>query len=166
MFFKYLLVFLVSIVPAIELRGAIPIGIGMGLAPIPNTVVCVLGNLLIIPIVFFTFEAFLHHVETKPSWQGFVGWVHRHAEKHKKQIVKDGEDTVVKRLPLTTFFALLLFVLVPCPGTGAWTGSIVAVLFGFPKKSAALAVSLGVCGCAVVMNLIMDGFLNFLQFLL
>ena len=88
------------------------------------------------------------------------------AEKYKDKIIKGDERIGKARLTRTVFLALMLFVAIPLPGTGAWTGSLVASLFGLPKRSSFLAVTLGVLISGVIMCLASYGVLGFLNFLL
>ena len=140
----YLLVFFISMVPLIELRGAIPIGIGMGLEALPTIIVSVIGNMLPVPIIYFFARKFL-------LWgarQRFIGkicnfFVVKGERAGQKLVAKAGRGGL--------FIALMLFVGIPLPGTGAWTGALGASFLNMGIKSTALSVSLGVIIAGIIM---------------
>jgi uncharacterized membrane protein len=102
-------------------------------------------------------------MEKVKIFRPIVKWVREKADKYKGKIIKsEGNET----LNAGFFLALMMFVAIPLPGTGAWTGSLVAALFGLPKRSSLLAISLGVLICGVIMCLASYGVLGFLKFLL
>ena len=146
---NYLLVFFVSMVPVVELRGAIPIGLGMGLPILPTYLVCVVGNMIPVPFIV----VYIRRV--------FV-WLRKHMEKMDRFITRlenkahlKGE-TVKKYGPI----ALLLFVAIPLPGTGAWTGALVAALLDMRLKNSVPCIFLGVCIAATIMTLITFGVIS------
>ena len=140
----YLLVFFISMVPLIELRGAIPIGIGMGLETLPTIIVSVIGNMLPVPVIYFFARKFL-------LWgarQRFIGkicnfFVVKGERAGQKLVAKAGRGGL--------FIALMLFVGIPLPGTGAWTGALGASFLNMGIKSTALSVSLGVSIAGIIM---------------
>ena len=141
---KFLMVFLISMVPLIELRGAIPIALGMGLDPIPAIIICVIGNLLPVPIIYLFARKFL----IWGSRQRFIGkicnfFVVKGEYAGRKLVEKAGRGGL--------FIALMLFVGIPLPGTGAWTGTLGASFLNMGIKSTALAVSLGVLMAGGIM---------------
>lgn len=141
---KYLTVFFISMVPLIELRGAIPIAIGMDLPAIPSIIVCAVGNMLPVPIIYFFARKFL-------IW----GAKQRHIGKFCSFFLVKGEHAGKKLAARAgrggLFFALLLFVGIPIPGTGAWTGTLGASFLDMGIKSTALSVSLGVVLAGIIM---------------
>ncbi len=139
---KYLSVFFISMVPLVELRLAVPMAVGMGLPQIPSIIVCVLGNMLPVPIIYFFARKVLLWGESKRC----IGRICRvFLEKGEKAGQKLEKRTGRGGL----FVALLLFVGIPIPGTGAWTGTLAASFLNMGIKSTAAAVSLGVilAGC-------------------
>lgn len=150
MFKKYLTVFLISMVPLIELRGAIPVATGMDLDFWASLVVCVLGNIVPVPIIYFFARKFL-------NWgaeRRFIGGVCRYF------LVKGehaGQKLVSKTGRYGLFVALLLFVGIPIPGTGAWTGALAASFLDMGFKSTVAAVCLGVILAGCIMALASTG---------
>lgn len=113
---KYLWVFLISMVPIIELRGAIPVAVGMGLPLIPSYIICIIGNMLPVPFIYFFARKVLIWGADKPVIGKFFTFCLEKGEKGGKKLqAKAGRGL---------FVALLLFVGIPLPGTGAWTGTL------------------------------------------
>ena len=141
---KYLLIFLISMVPLIELRGAIPMALTMGLPYMPSVVLCCVGNMLPVPIIYFFARKVLIWGADKPYIGKFFRFClekgQRGGEKLRRKAGRGG-----------LFLALLLFVGIPLPGTGAWTGTLAASFLNMGIKSTAAAVSLGVILAAVIM---------------
>jgi uncharacterized membrane protein len=185
---RELYVFVISILPIIELRGAIPVGAAIGLPFYVNYPVAVLGNLLPVPFILAFIPWILEFMHKHRILRGLVEWVWAKAEKYKGKIIVNAEcrmqkaeceqDDYVSRVEMQddkksrerlsgpVFLALMLFVAIPLPGTGAWTGSLVASLFGLPKKSSFIAVAFGVLISGIIMSLASYGVLGFLKFLL
>ena len=150
---KYLLIFLVSMVPLIELRGAVPIGLspllGDPLPIIPLYIVCILGNMLPVPIIFF----FARKVLVWGSNKKFIGKFFRFClEKGKK-----GGKKLQAKAGRGLYFALFLFVGIPLPGTGAWTGTLAASLLDMDFKKSSIAVMAGVVLAGIIMGLASAG---------
>lgn len=142
---KYLFVFLVSMVPLVELRGAIPIAVGLGLDPLPSIVVCAIGNLLPVPVIYFFARKFLMWGLDKP----FIGGI---CQFFNEKGLRAGER--LAKSPMGKFglmFALAAFVGIPIPGTGAWTGTLGASFLNMGKKETAAAVAVGICVAAGIM---------------
>ena len=141
---KYLLIFLISMVPLIELRGAIPMAVTMDLPYLPSVVLCSVGNMLPVPIIYFFARKVLIWGADKPCIGKFFRFClekgQRGGEKLRHAAGRGG-----------LFLALLLFVGIPLPGTGAWTGTLAASFLNMGIKSTAAAVSLGVILAAVIM---------------
>ena len=133
---KYLIIFLVSMVPLIELRGAVPIAVGMNLPLLPSYIVCILGNMLPVPFIFFFARKVLEWGADKPVIGKFFTFC---LEKGHK-----GGQKLQEKAGRGLFVALLLFVGIPLPGTGAWTGTLAASLLDMDFKSSVIAVMLGV----------------------
>ena len=150
---KYLLIFLVSMVPLIELRGAVPIGLspllGDPLPIIPLYIVCILGNMLPVPIIFF----FARKVLVWGSNKKFIGKFFRFClEKGEK-----GGKKLQAKAGRGLYFALFLFVGIPLPGTGAWTGTLAASLLDMDFKKSSIAVMAGVVLAGIIMGLASAG---------
>ena len=145
MFKKYLFCFLVSMVPFIELRGGVPIAVGMGLDYFTALVVCVVGNMLPVPIIYF----FARKVLIWGSGKKYIGPFFSHClEKGER-----GGHRLTQRAGRGgSFVALLLFVGIPIPGTGAWTGTLAASFLDMGIKSTSAAVSLGVIMAGLIMG--------------
>ena len=150
MFQKYLLIFLVSMLPLVELRGAIVMAVGMDLDYMTSLAVCVLGNMLPVPLVyFFARKVLLWGVNLR-----FVGGFFRFClEKGEKAGQKLTADAGRGGL----FVALMLFVGIPLPGTGAWTGTLAASFLNMGIKSTTLSVVLGVILAGIIMGLASTG---------
>ena len=142
--FHYLIIFLVSMVPIIELRGAMIYAAGFDLPFLSSLIVCVIGNMLPVPFIYF----FARKVVIWGADKKYVGKVFRF-------FLEKGERAGQKLVKATgrggLFFALLLFVGIPLPGTGAWTGTLGASFLNMGIKSTVTAVSLGVVLAAVIM---------------
>lgn len=141
---KYLLIFLVSMVPIIELRGAIPIAVGMDLPYIPSLIVCVLGNMVPVPFIYFFARKFL-------IWGAKQKYIGKICDFFLVKGEKAGQKLVAKTGRYGLFMALLLFVGIPLPGTGAWTGTLAASFLNMGFKSTVLSVVLGVLLAGVIM---------------
>ena len=143
---KYLMIFFVSMVPLVELRLAMPMAMGMDLPYFPALLVCVVGNMLPVPIIYF----FARKVLVWGADKKYIGKFFRFClEKGER----GGEKLVAKTGRGGLFMALLLFVGIPLPGTGAWTGTLAASFLNMGIKSTALAVSLGVILAGTIMAL-------------
>lgn len=147
---KFLLVFLVSMVPLAELRVAVPMAVGMDLPYLPSLIVCVIGNMLPVPLIYF----FARKVLVWGADKRFIGKFFRFCLQKgeaagKKLVAKTGRGGL--------FVALLLFVGIPIPGTGAWTGTLAASFLDMGMRSTAAAVSLGVVLAGCIMGLASTG---------
>lgn len=146
MFIKYLIVFFVSMVPIVELRGAIPIAESMNLNIFAYYPIAIIGNMLPVPIIYLFARKILEWGKDKKFIGKFFTWC---LEKGKK----GGEKLKATAGNSGIFWALLLFVGIPLPGTGAWTGTLAASLLDLDFKTSILAVSLGVILAGVIMSL-------------
>lgn len=146
---KYLWIFFISMVPLIELRGAIPVSQGLGLPLLPSYIVCVIGNMLPVPIIFFFARKVLEWGADKPVIGKFFTFCLVKGEHGGKKL----QEKAGRGL----FVALLLFVGIPLPGTGAWTGTLAASLLDMDFKSSVTAVMLGVLLAGVIMGLASAG---------
>ena len=139
----YVMIFFVSMVPIVELRGAIPISQGFGLPLLQSYIICVIGNMLPVPVIFFFARKVLIWGKDKKFIGGFFTWCLDKGER--------GGEKLKEKAGKGLYVALLLFVGIPLPGTGAWTGSLVAALLGIKFKKAFPAIMLGICMATVIM---------------
>lgn len=146
MFIKYLLTFLISMVPVIELRGGIPFGIAEGLSIWQAFICAYIGNMLPVPfIILFIRKVF----ETLRRWiPKLDGLITRFENKARSK------EALIKKYEV---WALLIFVAIPIPGTGAWTGSLIAAMFDIRIKKAFPVIALGVLIAGIIMTLISYG---------
>lgn len=149
MFIHYLIIFFISMVPLIELRGAIPYAVGFDLPLVPSYIICILGNMLPVPIIFLFARKVLEWGADKPVIGKFFTFC---LEKGHK-----GGAKLQEKAGKGLFVALLLFVGIPIPGTGAWTGTLAASLLDMDFKSSVIAVLLGVVLAGVIMGLLSAG---------
>ena len=163
-----LIVFLCSMIPIIELRGAIPLGAGMaeiewvsdlfnlsGDEYLPwwlNYIVCVIGNMLPVPFILLFIKKILEMMKRGPKLFSKIAiWLENKANKHTAKFQKSQS------------IALLLFVGIPLPGTGAWTGSLIAALFGIRMNYSLPSIFAGVLLAGAIMTLASYGILGFLN---
>ena len=151
---KYLTVFLVSMVPIIELRGAMPIAMGMDIPFYQALLICVIGNMLPVPIIYFFARKVLVWGSDKKYIGKFFTFCLEKGEKAGQKLVKTAGRGGL-------FVALMLFVGIPLPGTGAWTGTLGASFLKMGIKSTTLAVSLGVVIAGIIMTLLSHGVFSF-----
>lgn len=150
---KYIIVFLVSMVPLIELRGAVPIGLspafGEPLDLIPLYIIAILGNMLPVPFIFFFARKVLEWGKDKRFIGKFFTFC---LEKGKK-----GGEKLKQKAGKGLYVALFIFVGIPFPGTGAWTGTLAASFLDMDFKKSSIAIILGVILAGVIMGLASAG---------
>ncbi len=140
---KYLIVFLIAMVPIIELRGAIPYAVAFGLPTVPSVITALLGNMLPVPFIYFFARKILDWGKDKKYIGRFCSWCLEKGEKAgQKLLSKAGRGT---------FIALMLFVGIPLPGTGAWTGTLAASLLNIGFKKSIIAVICGLLLAGAIM---------------
>lgn len=144
MFLNYLIVFLISMIPIVELRGAIPVAIGMGLDPVISYIICIIGNMLPVPIIYFFARKVLIWGKDKKYIGKFFTFCIEKGEKGGKKLQKKAGRGL--------FIALMLFVGIPIPGTGAWTGTLAASFLDMGFKKSVIAVMLGVLLAGIIMG--------------
>ena len=150
---KYLLVFLISMVPLIELRAAVPVALGMGLDPVWSYIICVLGNMLPVPVIYFFARKVLIWGKDKKYIGKFFTFCLEKGEKAGRKMVRAAGRGGL-------FVALMLFVGIPLPGTGAWTGALGASFLNMGFKSTVASVSLGVIIAGIIMAVGSTGVLS------
>lgn len=140
---NYLLIFLVSMVPLVELRGAIPWSQFLGLPMIPSFIICIIGNMIPVPFIYLFARKVLEWGKDKPVIGKFFTFCLEKGEKGGKKLQSKAGRGL--------FLALLLFVGIPVPGTGAWTGTLAASILDMDFKSTVIAAMLGVLLAGVIM---------------
>lgn len=143
---KFLCVFGVSMLPILELRGAVPFGVGMDLELIPVLIVSIIGNMLPVPFIILFIRKIFDWMKRKSEKLGAI------AHKMEEKAAKKG-DVLVKYETL----GLFILVAIPLPGTGAWTGALVAAMFNLRLKNALPAIFLGVVAAGLVMSIVSWG---------
>lgn len=144
---KYLAIFFISMVPLIELRAAMPIAAGMDLPYIPSLIICVLGNMVPVPFVYFFARKFL----TWGAEQKYIGKICAYFLRKGERAGQKLAKTAGRR---GLFVAMLIFVGLPIPGTGAWTGTLGASFLNMGFKSTVLSVCLGVVMAGCIMAIV------------
>lgn len=145
-FLKYVIVALISMVPIVELRGAIPIAESLDLNVFIYYPIAIIGNMLPVPFIYLFARKILEWGKDKKLTGKFFTWCLQKGEKGGKKLKETAGDT-------GTFFALLLFVAIPIPGTGAWTGTLAASFLNIGFKTSIIAVTLGVLIAGIIMSL-------------
>lgn len=147
---KYLLIFFVSMVPLVELRLAVPMAVGMGLDYFPSLLTCVLGNLIPVPFIYlFARKVLVWGADKKFVGKFFRFFLEKGEKAGKKLTEKGGRGGL--------FIALMLFVGIPLPGTGAWTGTLGASFLNMGFKSTTLSVCFGVIIAGIIMAVASTG---------
>lgn len=143
---KYLFTFFAAMVPIMELRGAIPIGAGLGLPLIPTILVCVLGNMVPVPfIILFIRRIFLWMQSKSPKLHSLVTRLENKAYSKKELIDR------------YKVLGLYILVAIPLPGTGAWTGALVAAILDIRLKNAFPAIFAGVATAGLIIGVLTGG---------
>lgn len=140
---NYLTIFLISMVPLIELRGAIPVSQAMQLPIIPSYIICILGNMVPVPIIYLFARKFLEWGQDKKIIGGICRFFLEKGTKAGEKLQSKAGRGI--------FLALLLFVGIPLPGTGAWTGTLAASFLNMKFKQTVIAVMLGVLLAGLIM---------------
>ena len=144
---KYLAIFFVSMVPLIELRGAVPIALGWDLDPVASYIICIIGNMIPVPFIyFFARKVLLWGKDKRFIGKVFTFCLHKGERAGQKLAATGGRRGL--------FIAMLIFVGIPIPGTGAWTGTLGASFLNMGFKSTVASVSLGVIIAGIIMGTI------------
>lgn len=147
-FGKELLVFIISLLPILELRGGLIAASLLGLDPLPSYIITMVGNLIPIPFILWLITKILDWMRGTKHLCKFANWLDKKVDKHKSSIEKYG------------FLGLVLFVGIPLPGTGAWTGSLIASVLEMDRKKSFIAIIIGVVMASIIMMLISFGLLR------
>ena len=150
---NYLWVFFLSMVPVLELRAAIPVGATLGLEWVANYLICVICNMIPVPFILLFIRHVLEWMKKVPHLNKIAIWVENKAQKNTPKIQKYAS------------LGLLIFVALPLPGTGAWTGALVAAMLDMRMKYAIPSIFCGVLIAGLIMSLASYGLVSFLTFL-
>ncbi|WP_048789219.1 COG2426 family protein [Streptococcus sp. 1171_SSPC] len=142
---NYIITFLISMIPLVELRGAVPYAISSGIPLWQALLIGVVGNMLPVPIIFFFARHILEWGKEKPIIGNFFTWCLNKGHRGGQKLEEAAGDKGI-------FWALLLFVGIPLPGTGAWTGTLAASILDWGFKRSVLAVMLGVVLAGLIMG--------------
>lgn len=151
---KEILAFFISMLPLVELRGALPVALATGISPVAAILITVIGNILPIPFILL----FIRPIFTYLKKHGKIGEIITKIE--KRALSKSGD--ISKR----NIIGLIIFVGIPLPGTGAWTGALIAALLDMRIKYAFPAIALGVLIAAVIMTVVSVCGISFLQWMI
>ncbi len=146
-FGKEIIVFIISLMPILELRGGILAAALLNLNPIESYVISIIGNIIPVPFILWFINSILNWMR-KSKLSKIAKWLDEKVEKHKGQIEKYG------------FWGLVLFVGIPLPGTGAWTGCLIAAVLEMDRKKAFIAAMIGIFMASIIMMLLSFGVLK------
>ena len=147
-FNKDIVIFVISLMPVLELRGGLLAASILKIPYIKALIICVVGNLLPIPFVLLFLEMIFKWMEKWKPTKKVVTWLEKKGHSKRGQIDKYG------------YLGLILFVGIPLPGTGAWTGSLVAILLGLDKKKSFICICIGVLLASIIMSILSYGLLG------
>lgn len=145
---KELIIFIISMFPILELRGGLIAATLLGLSGLPSFIICFIGNIIPIPFILWLITPIFDRLKKTKLFSGIVDKLERKALSKKEQIEK------------LQYIGLLLFVGIPLPGTGAWTGCLIAALLDMDKKKSMLYAILGVLLAGVIMMILSFGILD------
>ena len=147
-FGKELIIFIISMMPILELRGGLIAATLLGLEGIPSFIICFLGNIVPIPFILWFITPLFNKMKKTKKLKGIVDKLEKKAMSKKEQIEK------------LQYWGLMLFIGIPLPGTGAWTGCLIAALLDMNKKKAMLFSILGVIMAGIIMMILSFGLLD------
>ena len=140
---EYIYAIILSMMPIAELRGGIPYALYNGIHPVTAYLICCAANILAFPIVYF-FMGFFHDLFSKMSW--YVNLF--------EKIVVRTRGKVGEKIEKWGFWGLMVFVMIPLPVTGAYTGSFAAWVFGIEKRKGFLAIVAGVLIAGLIVSVV------------
>jgi len=146
-FGKEILVFIISLMPILELRGGLIASALLNLSPLKSYIICIIGNILPVPLILLLINKILSWMRNSKHFNKIANWLDKKVEKHKGQIEKYG------------YLGIILFVGIPLPGTGAWTGSLIASALEMDRKKTFIAVCAGVIMASIIMMILSFGIL-------
>ncbi len=147
-FGKEIIVFIISLMPILELRGGLIAASLLDLNPIVSYIICIIGNVIPVPFILWFINIILDKMRKSKRFKKVAKWLDKKVDKHKGQIEKYG------------FWGLVLFVGIPLPGTGAWTGCLIAAVLEMDRKKAFIAAMIGIFMASIIMMLLSFGLLK------
>lgn len=147
-FGKELMVFIISLMPILELRGGLIAAALLKLNPFESYIISILGNIIPVPFILWFINSILEWMRKKKRLSKIVKWLDKKVDKKKGQIEKYG------------FWGLVLFVGIPLPGTGAWTGCLIASVLEMDRKKAFLAAMIGILIASIIMMIVSFGLIK------
>jgi len=137
-----IVIFIISLFPILEMRGGMIAATLLGIPYIRALIICMIGNIIPIPFILLFIKKIFAWLKKFKTSGRFVTWLENKTLKKRGKIDKYG------------FWGLIIFVGIPLPGTGGWTGALLASLLGIPVKKSSVAIGIGICLCAVIMSII------------
>ena len=147
-FVRELLVFIISLMPILELRGGLIAAALLGVSPVKSYIISIIGNIIPVPFILWFINKILDWMRGRKRLSKVAKWLDKKVEKRKGSIEKYG------------FWGLVLFVGIPLPGTGAWTGCLIASVLEMDRRKAFLATMIGIFMASIIMMLLSFGFLK------
>lgn len=147
-FGKQLVVFVISLMPILELRGGLIAAALLGLKPIESYVIAIIGNIIPVPFILWFITKILDWMRKSKKLNKVAKWLDKKVAKHKGQIEKYG------------FLGLILFVGIPLPGTGAWTGCLIASVLEMDRKKSFFATLAGILIASIIMMILSFGIIK------
>lgn len=147
-FIKQITIFIISMMPILELRGGLIAASLLNMNPIESYIICIIGNIIPVPFILWFMSKILNWMRGSKLFKRFALWLDKKVEKHKGQIEKYG------------YLGLVLFVGIPLPGTGAWTGCLIASVLEMDKKKSFLATLAGIFIASIIMMLVSFGIIG------
>ena len=147
-FGKELVVFIISLMPILELRGGLIAAALLDLNPITSYIISIIGNILPVPFILWFINSILEWMRNSKHFSKVAKWLDKKVKKNKDKIEKYG------------FWGVVLFVGIPLPGTGAWTGCLVAAVLEMDKKKSFLAAAIGILMASIIMMILSFGLLK------
>lgn len=147
-FGKELVVFIISLMPILELRGGLIAAALLDLGMVPSYIISILGNIIPVPFILWFMSSILKWMRESKHFKKIANWLDKKVKKHKGQIEKYG------------FLGLVLFVGIPLPGTGAWTGCLIASVLEMDRKKSFIAAALGIFIASIIMMILSFGVLK------
>jgi len=145
---KDIIIFIISLMPILELRGGLLAASLLDVEFVRAAIICVIGNILPIPFVLLFLRFILDLFEKWKFTKKIVSWLEKKVEEKREQIDKYG------------YLGLIIFVGIPLPGTGAWTGSLIAIMLGMNRKKSFICILLGIIIAAIIMSILSYGILG------
>lgn len=145
---KEVVIFIISLMPILELRGGMLAATLLHVEFLKALTICIIGNVLPIPIILIFLEKVLDLLEKWKTTKKIVTWLEKKVQTKREQIDKYG------------YLGLILFVGIPLPGTGAWTGSLLAIMLGLDKKKSFICILIGVILASIIMSIVSYGILG------